>query len=325
VPWWKRTSEILKVAVKEYGDDKAGRLAASLAYYTIFSLVPLLFLAVAVSGIVLDDENTVGRLVQDVREVAGEAVADALRGLLAVARDQARATLSIGLALAAFSASGIFLQVQGVLNVVFHVPNERVKGITGLLVQRGVALVSALALAILVLAPVAAVAAVGWLSDLVPAEAGWIKSAMGLGVPVISLLLLMAVVGLTFQALTRVKVPWTAAWRGGAATAVIGLAAAYLVGLYLTRIGSGGTLGALGGLAILLFFFNMMWTVYLLGAEVTKVYADYLVHGDVVAPGERSGAPEPEAPAPVTGREVVSSGVFAFVAGALLGFLGRRR
>lgn len=340
LPLWKRVFEILKAAAKEFGEDKAGRLAAALSYYTIFSLVPLLFLVVAIAGFVLDDPAAVEDLLAAAEDVAGEAVAGALGPIVDTVSRQAGAALTIGVLLAAFSASGIFLQVQGVLNAVFHAPDARVEGIKATVVQRLVALVAALALAVLVLVPIGAVGAISWIARLVR-ELGlaWLVPVIGIGVPILALVLLMLVVGLTFKAMTRAELAWAASVRGGAFTALIGLAAAYGVGWYLGR-GSGGegvnTLAVAGGIAILLFFFNMMWTVYLFGAEVTKVYADYLRHGDVLQPSEREQLRVQESRERLERRAArgrplrelgvaAETGVAAFLTGLVVGwFRGRR-
>src|SRR5690606_10048572 len=189
-----------------------------------------------------------------------------------------------------------------------------------------VALVSAIVLAILVLIPVVAVAGVQFLVELLPLSTAWLAIPIALAVPLISLVMLVAIVSLTFRVLTQAAIPWKAARRGGAATALAGLLAAFGVGQYLSTVGTdSSTFGVLGGIAILLFFFNLMWVVYVFGAEVTKVYADYLDFGDVVAPHERAASRfvEPAAPAaeplPPT---VVNAGVFGFLAGLLV---GRRR
>lgn len=335
LPVHKRTFEILKAAGKEFGEDKAGRMGAALSYYTIFSLVPLLFLVVAVAGLVFSsesgtDDDPVEQVVAAVSDVAGESVAKSIESILEQVREQAGGAFGIGLALAVFSASAIFAQVQGVLSVVFHVPeDQRRTGPIGFLVQRGIGALSAIVLALLAFTPVVAVAAVG----LIPDDWGWVKTAAQFAVPLVSLLMLMAVVGLTFQVMTAVEIPWKAAVRGGVSTAIVGLVAAFLVGIYLGNAGTSGALGVLGGAAILLFFFNLMWTVYLFGAEVTKVYADYLRFGDIVQPSVRTARRRVDENQPPVDRRpggpdeesLAKVGVIAFVFGGLLGWLGSRR
>jgi membrane protein len=353
-PWHRRLVALIVVAGREFGHDKSGRMAAALAYYTIFSLVPLLFVAVAVTAIVLgpstetlpadcstvadqplpiESDRPIDQLVAQLDEVAGDSVTEPVRILVCTARSNASASLSIGLLVVAFAASGIFLQVQGVLNNVFHVPDEKVKGIIGLLYKRLVALVSALVLAVLVFTPVLAVGAVQFVADLVPDEIAWLRGVLGFGVPIISLLLLIGVIGVTFQGLTAAKIPWRAARRGGAVTAIFGLLAAFGVGTYLGRVVPGNvTFGALGGIAILLFFFNLMWVVYVFGAELTKVYADYLEHGDIRPPHDRqrgrfADAVEQVPPSPdreASAAKLAQAGIFAFTAGMILGWWKKR-
>jgi membrane protein len=314
---------LLKDAAAGFKEDGAGRLGAALSYYTIFSLIPLMFLVLAIAGFVFQNPDVVQRLVKQVADIAGSEVGKSFESILTLARDQRGGTLSIGLVLAAYSASGIFQQVQSVLGVVFDIAPERQrKGAMGWLARRGVALVSAVGFAALAFTPIVAVSAVGRLASLLPEGLAWLAPILRLGVPVVSLLVLMGVVGLSLQVLTSARIPWTAAWRGGAATAIVGVVAAFVVGTYLTRFGASGTLGALGGLAILLFFFGLMWTVYLFGAEVTDVYAKSL---SGKSPAQPIGADAQAAAATQTKAKPVASGLFAFLVGLVIGLSGRRR
>lgn len=343
---FERTKAIVIASAKEFGEDNAGRQAAALAYYTLFSLVPLLFVAVAVSTIALGPterelpencdrvteqelgDEPLDRVVAEARRVAGTAVADPIRVILCGARKSAGASLSIGLALAAFSASGIFLQAQGVLNGIFGAAEKRTSGVMGFLRQRSIALVSAVILAILVLVPVLAVGLIQFARDLMPVHLDWVTPVLGLAVPLVSLAMLIGVVAGTFQVLTAVTIPAKAARRGSTATAVLGLFAAFLVGTYLGRGAPSGTLGVLGGLAVLLLFFNLMWNVYLFGAEITKTYSDYLEHGDVVQVSQRTSDTPRESPAPPSGSmsgppEKMGFGpAVAMVIGMIIGRLG---
>lgn len=349
LPLHKRVFQILVAAGKEFGADMGTRLAAALSFFTLFSLVPLLFLTVAVVGYVSTDStltsgdceqvsvetipdepaNPLDRIIAQVDEVAGRQVADQLAGLTCQAGANAGGFLLIGIGLAAFSGSAIFLHVQGVLNLLFHAPQERITGLKAMFVQRGVALAGALMLAVIVFVPVVAVAGVNFITDLI--DLPWLARVLGIIVPLTSLALLVVVVASTFRLLTRAEVPWRAARRGGLFTALCGLIGAFLVGFYLREFGGGGALGAIGGVAILLFFFNLMWIIYLFGAEVTKVYADYLAFGDVMAPTERMEKPsfEVDDDHDVDGGDAPDSmwrtGVGAFLIGLATGWAAGRR
>ncbi|MGH8911949.1 MAG: YihY/virulence factor BrkB family protein [Acidimicrobiia bacterium] len=347
VPFHKRIFRLLKAAVEEFGNDMASRFAAALSFYTLFALVPLLFLLVAVVGFVSSDSVLVGedcavvaaamipdapanpldRAIAQVDEVAGNAVSDQFAQLTCLAAENASAILWIGIGLAAFSGSSIFLHIQGVLNYIFHVPEERTRGLVNAITSRGIALAWAALLAVIVLIPLVAVAGVNFIQNLI--DAPWLRNVLGIAVPLTSLFMLVTVVALTFQLLTRAKVPGKAARRGGLFTALVGLVGAFLVGFYLSTFGTGGALGAIGGVAILLFFFNLMWIIYLFGAEVTKVYADFLEHGDVKAPSQREddarqatalvGTVDPRAESPLR------NGVMAFLIGLVTGWAARRK
>jgi len=348
--WPKRVYRILVAAGKEFGEDKGTRLAAALSYYTLFALVPLLFLSVALLGFVSDEStltrtdcsvvtvvsipeespNPLDRALLQVEEVAGRQIADQLAMLTCQASAQRSGFLLLGLALAAFSGSGIFLHLQGVLNFLFHVPEERVRGLGATLLQRGVALIWALLLAIVAVVPMVAVAGLEYLRRWMPVRE--LAAVLNVIVPLVSLILLVVVVTVTFKTLTRGDVPWRAARHGGTFTALVGLAGAFLVGLYLREFGGGGALAAIGGVAILLFFFNLMWTIYVFGAEVTKVYADYLAYGDIAAPSERSaplavGAEDGEAAARESDapESPWRTGIIAFLIGLVTGWAARRR
>ncbi len=325
-----RIGAIVRAAGKEFVIDHGTRLAAALSYYAVFSVVPLLFVVVSIAGFLLGDPSAVEDLVERVTDVAGDEVGSTFETLLESVRDQRAGALSIGLAIAAFTASNVFQQLHGVLAAIFHVPEaKRRTGALGWIVGRAIGVGTTLVIAVLVFTPIVAVAAVEWLVDLLPESLNALEAVLRLGIPVVSLLMLMLVTGLTFQALTPVAIPWKAAVRGGATTALSGLSAAALVGLYLNQAGGTGTLGALGGAAILLFFFYLLLIVFVFGAEVTTVYADYLRHGDVAPPSERF-APEPisitagpdlDQPTLVRPTRRVGS----FLAGFVIGWSARRR
>jgi membrane protein len=306
--------------------DRVPRSAAALSFYSLFSLVPLLFLLAAVAGFVFRDPGAVEEVVSQVTDVAGEEIGDTIESLLDTVRAQRGSALSIGLVLAVFSASSVFQQTQAVLSVIFRVPEERRRtGAVGWLVRRGIGAASAVGLALAAFTPIAAVGAIESVIGLIPDDLAWLRHLLRFGVPVVSVLVLMGVAGLTFQVLTAIEIPWKAAVRGGGVTAILGSAAASLVGIYLAQASSTGTLGALGGVAILLVFFNVLWVVYLFGAEITKVYADYLVLGEIEHPSTREQEILPAPKAPEESPAETRTGLTALLAGMAIGWLARRR
>jgi membrane protein len=316
---WHSAWAIVRDAGKGFAEERAVREAAALTYYSALSLAPLLFLAAAVAGFVLGEPGALQTAVGQVTDVAGSEVGDALQAVLEAARSQRVGALSIGIALALFAASSIFSQVQAVLGKVFRIPaEERRTGASGWLIRRAVGVGSALTLAVLVMAPIAAVAVTEHLVGLVPEGLSVLRFLLALGIPVVSVLVLMAAVAFSYKALTSVRVPIRAAALGGVTTALLGLTGAWAVGVYLSRVADQGAIGALGGVAILLVFFDVLWMVYLFGAEVARACRDRL-----------EGAAVPAAvPVAAPGPEDASGGppAWVFGAGLLIGWLaGRRR
>lgn len=342
-PLYKRIYRVLWEAATEFGKDMAVRSAAALSFYTLFSIVPLLFLIVAVVGFVSSDSallvddcstvtaadlpaepvNPLDRAISQVDELAGPAVADQLAALTCQAARTASGALWIGVILAAFSGSAIFRHLQGVLNNIFGAPEELTKGIVNQVVTRGVAVGAALLLGVLVLVPIVAVAGVNFVRGLITVS--WLQRLLTITVPLTSLVMLVAVIGATYALLPRVDVPLKAARAGALFTSASGLIGAYLVGAYLSSdLITGGALGAIGGVAVLLFFFNLMWMIYLMGAEVTKVLTQRA--------GTDAGASPPEvedALALVGGRPArpespLRTGVMAFLIGLVTGWAARK-
>lgn len=338
LPLHRSFYHLIKAAASEFGEDKAGRMAAALSYYTMFAMVPILFLAVGVTGVVLSGQDVMGDIVEQTREFAGDTIANELGSILSFVTANSGSFIGIGAVVAAFAASGIFLQVQGVLNTIFHTPEEKTSGIMAMVVQRAIALLAAIILAVLAFAPLVGVATVSLIRDLlsdIPGMPSWVGNLIAtLGIPLFSVVILVLVVTITFHALVRASISWKAARRGGVFTAVLILLGAFGVGLLFryglisTESSGRSALGAFGGIAILLLFFYLMWQIYLFGAEVTKVYADYLDHGDFMTPTQRVKTStkahlltaERPFPPPPSRTETARTGLIAMLFGFLVGW-----
>lgn len=325
--------EILLAAGKEFAADRASRMAAALAYYAIFALAPLLVLAVSVAGFVFGEQAAEGTIRHQLTDTVGEQVANAVEGVLRSAFETRFAAGTVGLLLAIWAGSAVFLQVQGALDTVFEAPeHEHVHGLVRIARQRALAFAAAVGLGVVLLALLVANALLANLGQLIPDEAAWLRTLLSYVAPTVSFLLLIGIFSLMFQYLTRLRLPWRAVLRGAAFTAVLFVAGGYAVGFYLGRVAGAGTFGAVGAVAILLFFAYLMAQIFLFGAEVTKVYADYLEHGDIVQPSARR-----ETAARIAADQIAADrarpketstptvAVWAFLIGLVVGWWRRRR
>ena len=182
----------------------------------------------------------------------------------------------IGVVLLLWSASSLFIELQHDLNDIFDVPYERIRGLIGLVRKRGIGFLWAFGLGIIMIVLLLVNAVMGFLDSLLPARLENLDSILAFMTPLVSLAVLPFVFGLIMKTLTDATLPWRAAWRGGLFTAVVFTVAAYGIGLYFTALGSPTALGFAGSLVVVLFSAYMLSSVFLFGAEVTKVYADHL-------------------------------------------------
>jgi membrane protein len=163
----------------------------------------------------------------------------------------------------------------------------------------------------------------GFLDSLLPSGLENLDSVFQVLAPLVSLALLPFVFGLIFQTLTMVTVPWRAVWVGGLFTAVVFIVAAYGIGLWFQIFGATSALGFAGTFVVILFLAYMLSSVFLFGAEVTRVYADRLSPSRA-----RPAAPASADPLVVVGEPspaLPAAALFAFLSGLLVGWRRRRR
>lgn len=319
----KLTYEVLVAAGKEFGADRVSRMAAAVAYRTMFALAPLFLLAVTIFGFVLGNNDAARQeILQRVGEFAGPRVQGALETFINTVSVSGETAAVLGIALLFWTASSLFIEIQANLNDIFHVPQDRVSGVMGFIRKRLLGFLWVFGVGVALIAIWLLNAMWRYIGDqLLPPGADRLHFVLGLLAPLVSVVLLPILLALFFQTMSAVKVAWRAVWWGAFFTSVAFLAAAYAVGFYFSWEGDSVTQAAAAIFVILLLAF-VMSTVFLFGAEVTKVYADYLKRGDVIPPSERDdyrpevvvSEPEPSLPLAALG---------AFMAGLFVGW--RRR
>ena len=309
----------LKRAIRKWSDDKASRLGAALAYYALFSVAPLLIVAVGIAGLVFGEEAARGEIVAQIEDRVGASVAGFLQDMMAGTQGGTGvAATVIGVLLTLAGASGLFLQLKGALNVVWDVPPQATKGMGNLIRTRALAFVSVLGFGLVLLAALAASSVVSALSGLVSDELALVAILLRWLTPVVMLALLTVVFALVFKVLPDVSIPWSPIWRGAAFTSLLFTVGTFLLGLYLGGGAVGSGFGAAAALVTLLLFAYYSAQIFLLGAEFTRVL-------QLDMPAEQfvpSAAPVfPEA---ATSLRVADSApavaVWAFLVGLVLGW-----
>ncbi len=318
-PMGQRFVTILKRAFRKWSADKASRLGAALAYYTIFSVAPLLLVAVGIAGLVFGEEAAQGEIVGQIEDRVGSSVAGFLQDMMAGTQGGAGVVATvIGVVLTLLGASGLFLQLKGALNVVWDVPPQATKGLANLLRTRAVAFLSVLGFGVLLIAVLAASSVVSALERLVPEDLAFLAPLLQWLSPLVTLALLTVVFALVFRALPDAEVPWPPIWRGAVFTSLLFTVGTFLLGLYLGSGAVGSGFGPAAALVTLLLFAYYSAQIFLLGAEFTRVLQ---LDMQVELPVQPLVAVLPEAS---TARRVANStpvaAVWAFLAGIVLGW-----
>lgn len=311
----RRVFTLLKDTWGEYSEDKAQRLAAALAYYTLFSIAPLLLIAIAVAGLVFGRSQAQAQIVAQIRTVMGDAGGKAIEEMLVSAAKPKTGTFAIviGAVTLLFGAAGVFGQLKDALNTIWNVAEEKSGGIMAMLKERFLSFAMVLGVGFLLLVSLVIDAALSALSS-----ALWQP---------IQLLVSFAVVTVLFAAMFRflpdIRVEWRDVWFGAAFTALLFVLGKFALGLYLGKSAIGSSYGAAGSLVVMLVWIFWSANILFFGAEFTQVYARE--HGSMRA-AEQAPASGEQAPAPevvrIAGGSPLGSAIKIFV-GAFAGlFVG---
>jgi len=271
----KSIFELLKQTGSEWIDDKAPRLAASLALYTLMSLAPLLIFAVSVAGLLFGDDAARGQIAQQLASVLGEKGALAVQAVLANAKTPSSGVIGtvVGLALALFGASGVFGELQGTLNTIWDVDSKPGRGVWGFVRDRFFSFTLVLGVAFLLLVSLvvsAGLAAVGaYFSHTLPGGAAvWQVLNFLISFGVTTMLF-----ALIYKVVPDVKLQWRDVWIGAVATAALFTLGKFAIGLYVGRSTVASPFGAAGSVVALVVWVYYSAQILFFGAELTQVYA----------------------------------------------------
>jgi membrane protein len=291
-------------ALSGWSEDSAPRLGAALAYYTVFSIAPLLVIAVGVAGVVFGPDAARGQIVGQIAGLVGEQGAQAIEEMIEHAGRQRGAGLGaslIGLATLLFGASGVFGELQSSMNAIWGVKPRPGRGLLGMLRDRFASFTMVLGIAFVLLVSLVVSAALAALGRVLGAGEEGALHVLNLAVSFGVVTLLFAA---TFKYVPDIEIEWRDVWIGAAVTALLFTVGKLAIGLYLGKAGVASAYGAAGSLVVVLVWVYYSAQILFLGAEFTKAYAQTYGSGvrtepDAVpveratdAGGDRRGAPD---------------------------------
>jgi len=288
---------VVKQTFKEFGEDKVPRLGAALAYYTIFSVGPVLLIAVAMAGLLFGQEAARGQVSGELGKVFGSEMSKSLEAMIEAAAKPktGRVATIVGVITLMFGASGVFGQLKDALNTIWNVETKKAGGVMGFIKGRFLSMAMVLGIGFLLLITLlvdTAIAAMGpYLSRLLGGETLLQGIQLALSF-VVSVVLFAAI----FRILPDLKIAWRDVWLGSLITSVLFVLGKWGLGVYLGKAAIGSAYGAAGSLVILLVWVYWSAQIMLLGAEFTQVYARELgtLKGDESKKEARAQAERPE-------------------------------
>jgi membrane protein len=270
---WVMLGQMLQVWL----DDYVLSMGAALAYYTMFSLAPLLLIVIAIAGLAFGQDAARGEIEGQLRYLMGESGATAVQELLRSVDKPAQgmAATLLGIAMLLIGATSVFGELQDALDRIWKVPTHvKIGGWISLVRSRllsfGMLLAMGFLLVVSLLVNAALVAAGKWWG---PAFGGWVSLATA--VNALSSFIVVAVLfAFIYKIMPRAQIWWSDVWVGALATAVLFTIGKSLIGLYIGRSGIVSGFGAAGSLVVVLLWVYYSAQIFLIGAEFTWVYAN---------------------------------------------------
>jgi len=267
---------LFKDAALNWMKDHAQSMGAALAFYTIFSIAPLLLIVIAIAGFVFGEDAARGEIHGQLQGMLGHTGAMAVQGLLESAsrRTDSVPAAAFGVLVLFIGATSVFAELQDALDRIWRAPQRtRHGGLRALLRGRLLSFGMVLGIGFLLIVSLAFSAALNALSrwwD--PQSQSW-TTFSGATELSLNFVLLTAVFALIYKTMPRVRIDWRDVWIGAAVTSVLFIAGKALIGLYIGRSGITSAFGAAASLIVVLLWVYYSAQIFLFGAEFTWVWS----------------------------------------------------
>ncbi len=266
---------LLRTSFIAWIDDYAPSMGAAIAYYTVFSIAPLLLIVISVAGLVFGVDAARGEISEQLQSLMGEQGARAVEGLLERANqpDAGIASTVIGVVFLLIGATTVFGELQDALDRIWEAPRREDGGWWALLRSRLLSFGMILGIGFLLMVSLVLSALLSALGKFWgPAFGHWILIASALNTA-ISFAMVTTMFAMIYKIMPRVRVAWRDVWIGALFTAALFTIGKYLIGLYIGQTSVTSVFGAAGSLVVLLVWVYYSAQIFLLGAEFTWAYA----------------------------------------------------
>lgn len=275
--WLQKIWYLLRDTVSSWIDDKAPSMGAALAFYTLFSLAPLLLIAISVAGLVFGQQAARGEILAQLSDLIGATSAQAVQAMLEQVNrpDAGIVGTVVGVVTLLIGATTVFGELQSALDRIWSVPEQPSRGgawtlVRGRLLSLGLILGIGFLLMVSLIASAALAALSRWWSPFLN-QVQFLSTGIDL---IVSVALITVLFAMIYKLMPSARVAWRDVWVGSALTAVLFTIGKYLIALYIGRSGVASPFGAAGSVVVLLMWVYFSAQIFLLGAEFTWVYAN---------------------------------------------------
>jgi membrane protein len=272
----RRVLTLLKNTTIAFLDDNAFKLSASLSYYTIFALGPLLIIVISLSAIVYGRDVVEGRLYEQLSDLIGSDAALQIQNILSNAQHTHATTLGavIGFVILFIGATGVFTEIQGSINFIWSVRAKPKKSWLRYLLNRLLSFSLVVGLGFVLLVSLIINALLNLLSETLTKKFPHFPVGLfNLTNSLIILTVITCLFAVIYKVLPDAIISWKDAWIGSIFTAMLFLLGKFLIGYYLGESNLGVTYGAAASVVVLLAWVYYSSMILYFGAEFTKIYA----------------------------------------------------
>ncbi len=259
----------------EWTEDRAPRLGAALAFYTVFALAPGLLVITALAALVLGKSAAQTQIIAQIQALVGYSGARAIQAAIESARDAggSLAATGFGVVTLVFALWGVFGELQDALNTIWGVTTKRKRGVIGTITARFWSAAMVVGIGFLLLVSLAASAWLAALGTLLARGVPLPGAVMGTANALLSLAVITCMFATIYKLLPDVTIAWGDVWIGAAVTALLFTLGKLAIGLYLGRRAVVSVYGAAGALIVILLWVYYSAQIVFFGAEFTKVYS----------------------------------------------------
>ena len=270
----RSVGSLIKEVLARFTDINAPRLGAALAYYTVFSMAPLLVVVVGIAGMVFGKAAAQGQIVWQIQNLVGPDGAKAIQALLADTQKPASGIIATAASLVVlfFGASGVFIELRESLNLLWGVKTPGIS-FRGMISSRFFSFALVLAVGFLLVVSLILSAVLAALGKFVCGYLPISESVLHLLTTVVSFLVFTLLFALMYKVVPDLPVAWGDVWRGAAVTSLLFSLGKLAIGFYLGKAAIGSAYGAAGSLVVFLVWVYYSAQIFFLGAEFTHLYA----------------------------------------------------